>query len=214
MLGDILNIVQQGGGDLVQVVSVGEAARKAFQLGGNTIDFIKGFVGKTQDENLKNIGQKTAEKMAGIAPERMTAPSPSIITPLIEAACQESQEQLQDIWAALLANTLLDHSKKVQKDMIAAVKKFEPIDAIVLKIVAGMPNPTQADNISRQNNRQYLNSGRQPVSIFSDEWEVSLKRLQKLDCISLWAAQPGDPPSGMPNTTAFGRQLLAACTVA
>jgi hypothetical protein len=61
--------------------------------------------------------------------------SPSVAIPLIEGASSETREELQDLWAKLIASAMDPaRSKHVRLELIDAVKRMAPADALILKI--------------------------------------------------------------------------------
>ncbi len=83
--------------------------------------------------NLDKISHKTEEILRERGVEDPEPIAPKALLPALEAASEEIDETLQDMWATLLANTM-DPSKdtSLQQVFIEALKEFEPIDALVL----------------------------------------------------------------------------------
>jgi hypothetical protein len=162
--------------------------------------------------NWQKIWLKAEQLTEEIQPERHTEPSPSVLIPLVDAASRESRDELQDLWAALLANSMLDGGDRVRRDFIEAVAKFEPIDAAVLKIISGVPNPRGWLEF-RDLNRAYIVGERRSHCLSEqDTWEISCRALVDLGCISS-APGVGNAAAEYPVLTPFGRQLLRASMV-
>jgi hypothetical protein len=137
---------------------------------------------------------KTEALLAKIAKERLSEPSPSVIVPLLEAAQNETREELQNMWAALIANCMVDGGRKVRRDFFSAVQRMEPADAVILVLLRGEISDFQRERTSRG---------------FTDvDVDVSLSALKKLDCAR---NEPTGPLGWRP--TSFGLALLEACTV-
>ncbi len=81
--------------------------------------------------HLADLEERTARHLEGIATERLTEPSPSVLIPLLQAAVDEGRPALQALWAALLANAMVDGGKRVRRDYFEAVRQMEPVDALV-----------------------------------------------------------------------------------
>jgi hypothetical protein len=110
--------------------------------------------------------------------------SPNIAAAIIEGAQEESREDLAELWARLLASAMDPvTADNVRHSFIEAVKKMDPVDALVLRYIherkIAVVNPglgreppvnsaTGIENIS-------FATGRRP-----DEIEVSLKHLETL----------------------------------
>jgi hypothetical protein len=60
------------------------------------------------NRNEIRFAAKLVEELAKVSNERRTEPSLSVILPIVEAARDESREEIQDLWVALLANAMLD----------------------------------------------------------------------------------------------------------
>jgi hypothetical protein len=198
-----LAILHEGGQRIIEIVNDGRAGFTIYRLGRKTFDQLRGFVGLKQEENLKVISESAAEKIKGIPIERLSEPSPSVLTPLLEAACQESRTELQDVWAALLANSMLDEGAKVRREYLDVAKKLEPTDMVVLKI---LQQPLPATTPLHPNARGAFNTAKSEENrIGLDNWHVSLRALAQLGLI-----HDAGMPLG-PMLTSFGRMFVAAC---
>ena len=84
-------------------------------------------------ENLARIFQKSKKRLeARNAAHEL--PSPSLLVPLIIAAADESRDELQDMWASLLAAAAdPTRAKAFRLAFIETAKKMDPLDAAVLK---------------------------------------------------------------------------------
>jgi Abortive infection alpha len=73
----------------------------------------------------------------GIEPE---PPSLKLALPILEAAADENHQELQDLWASLLA-AAMDPKRRdwVRQSFIRIVKQMEASDVLVLKIIANKP---------------------------------------------------------------------------
>ena len=103
--------------------------------------------------------------------------SPSLAVPLLEAAIDETREELADLWAKLLAAAMDPKRKQfVRADLISTLRQLEPIDARVLQAVYDQQgvglSPNARDNLA----------GR--LSVSADEILVSLENLTRLGCLA------------------------------
>jgi hypothetical protein len=77
-----------------------------------------------------------AERMATEAGVTPQAVPPKLLFPLLEGASFEENENLHDIWAALLANAASpENAEKVRPGFIAILKQMAPDEAALLKWV-------------------------------------------------------------------------------
>ena len=144
---------------------------------------------KMQQETLRIIHERHAE-------ERMIEPPLSIAKPIMESAADENREELQLLWARLLANAIdPTRADRVRVEFVDTLRKFHPLDAVILR---EMTTPTVA-----QNQQQTADVLRECLDLPQDEILVSLQQLQKLGCIETNIAARF-------SITPFGRQLLAA----
>ncbi|QNT79427.1 Abi-alpha family protein [Entomobacter blattae] len=74
----------------------------------------------------------------GIDINRITDTNPEIIIEILEQAKNESNDELQDLWAKLLITAIVDKGKNFRKQFIEIVKKLNPLDALYLNILYNM----------------------------------------------------------------------------
>lgn len=139
-----------GGGNLVPV---SDEQAKAIQEALKTLQGIGGFLQSTfgtmpQDivgllagdylkvrraENIVKMTEKAKKRLADRGVQNADAP-PSLAIPIIIAAGDESREELQDLWAALLASAAdPNRNRAFRIAFIEAVKAMDAMDAVVLK---------------------------------------------------------------------------------
>ncbi len=128
--------------------------------------------------------------------------SPSIARPLLEAAVDESREELAELWAKLLA-AASDPSRKdrVRLSFVTTLRQMDPLDARVLQALydiypAGFPNQSNGrDALSEQ------------FRVSMDEVLVSFLNLEKLNCLGF---SINDTPKISPMISPTGRLLVEA----
>jgi hypothetical protein len=152
--------------------------------------------------HLAELEANTARILEGIAADRLTEPSPSILIPLLQAAVDEGRRELQALWAAQLANAMVDGGKRVRRDYFEAVRQMEPVDVLVFQfvddLVSANPAVTPSDILN-----QTLTKANQ-AGLSQNDTQISLEALTGLKCILR-------NQFGQPIVTSFGRGLLAAC---
>jgi hypothetical protein len=99
--------------------------------------------------------------------------SPNLAAALIAGAQEEGKEALMELWARLLANAMDPNLNTVRQSFIEAVKKMDPMDAVVLRYILHKEGITlihraDIENISTEIGRH------------SDDVEVSLRHLEGL----------------------------------
>ena len=151
--------------------------------------------------HLAVLEANTAHIVEGIAIERLTEPSPSILIPLMQAAVDEGRSELQGLWAALLANAMVDGGRKVRRDFFEAVKRMEPADALILTVASEIWPRVQGNTAAMAS--QIRDRGRQ-LGMSDNDVQISIDALVALRCFWLNS-------SNQPIVTAFGSALLDAC---
>lgn len=166
------------------------------------------WLSEVRKRNVARLMSKTTKILNGIDNGRISEPSPSVLIPLLQAVTDESREELQDLWAALLANSLLDGGHRVRREFFVVLQQMEPSDAAALKFMARLPPPTRDTGDAAYQSRfaaleAVLNG---PGSL---GFRVSMRALNRLGCVT---------PDGSLNelhtaVSDFGVALLAACEV-
>jgi len=150
-------------------------------------------------ENLARILDKTQERLRA---RRVEAPEPaslSIGLPILSAAADESRDELQDIWARLLAAAADPaRAKSFRLAFIEATKRLDPLDAAVLQGISaaagGAVTPGMRNSLAGE------------VHASRDEIDVSIANLTKLELVYSGRLGSADPA----HITPFGREFLRA----
>ena len=149
-------------------------------------------------EKIEMLWRSTRERLRdrGIAdPE---PPSLKYAIPILQAAADEENEQLQDLWSRLLA-AATDPNRRdaMRQSFIQTVKQMDPMDALVLKAI----HDNGGANWNLSGDEVFIRQ----LNCSTDEALVSLKHLAKLDCISFGGKfGPGRQPYMEP----FGTLLM------
>jgi len=157
--------------------------------------------------NAVKLSQRTEEiiKQRGI--KDTIAMSPSIAIPLLESAQDESRDELQELWARLLANGMdPDRSQSVRISIISIVKSFDPLDAIILeKAFLSSKNGTYCDLVP-------IRSELKPTQ---DEFEISIQNLVRLGCCNRGTTriEGHNTTSEVIEFTPLGREVIKACSL-
>jgi hypothetical protein len=148
-----------------------------------------------QDWYARRVSQKLRER--NLKDEELKAVPPNIAVALLEAAQDESRDELKEIWASLLANAMdPNRTSRVRLEFIGTLKQLNPLDALVLRELAATPNMSP-------NSREFL-SGR--LNVNRDEIVVSSQHLVKLGCIEVSTTDKGNY-----GVLSYGKLLLRAC---
>lgn len=179
------------------IEEVAKTAGKGLDLAGQAGGYAASIVGRTPGDfigfvfgdrlfhwrvrQLAALQQKTNEillKRAVADPEQ----NPSIEVPLLEAAIDESREELVSLWAKLWA-AAMDPQRKavVRRSLIDVVKKMEPIDAAIFATILSDP---QAFGGIGEPGKISAGLRKHGFSYPDDETRVSIEALVGLNLIS------------------------------
>jgi hypothetical protein len=191
-LADLGTTVVEEGGQLARYIGrvLGTAPEDAVGLViGDPLHAIRTAAALKYDEWITRL-----HRNRGVTPEPV---SPSLAIPLLRAAYDETRPVLQELWAHLIAAAMdPQRANRVRRSFIDTVQRFDPLDALLLKVLGEMP-----ENVSFLSN---LNPTQFNVS--RDEFEISTSNLYDLRCLTI---PPIDPLSRL---TSYGRELVRACS--
>jgi Abortive infection alpha len=144
-------------------------------------------------ERIAILWKKTRERLRETDP-----PSLKYAIPILQAAADEENEELQDLWSRLLAAAMdPNRQNSMRQSFIQAVKQLDPLDALVLKAIR--------DNGSGP----WVPNGRSAVAsklnCSVDEVRVSFDHLAELGCI-YFTDSTGARIT--PNLSSFGTLLM------
>jgi hypothetical protein len=199
----------RGGG---QVFPISDEQAKALQEAFKTLQGLGGFLKKTfgtvpEDlvgllggdllkvrrlENLARITEKARERLKARRVDDTEPPSISILLPIIVAAADEDRDELQDIWARLLAaGADPARAKSFRLAFVDAIKQMDPLDAAVLGAVGnGIIDGNKEGSLANQMHQS------------RDEIEVSIANLVRLELLGQTRT------GGSKFISAFGREFL------
>ena len=152
---------------------------------------------------------------AGITPH--TVP-PKILFPLLEGASFEEDENLHDMWAALLANAAsLDNSTKVEASFIAILKQISPDEAKLLQWFMEFKR-TEFSIVQSVVNEYMKTAGiSNAISVQRcfdalESYQLIRRAYFNIDSEGLIAPSFSEPLPSLPTMTDRGRAFLEACT--
>jgi len=153
----------------------------------------------SRERNLDAIARKTKKILADRNLET-TVPIPEqIAIPLLEFARGETRDEMQDLWARLLANTM-DPARRddVRPEFVRALERFHPIDALILEKMAEEPQYSQTRTLAER------------LKVRESSLIVSLANLVSEKCVrTMKTPQLSDEPYYA--IAGFGLELLLAC---
>jgi hypothetical protein len=142
---------------------------------------------------------KSQERLRARGVEAKEPASLSITLPIIVAAANESRDDLQDLWARLLAASVdPTRAKSFRIAFIDVAKRMDPLDAAALRSAQEQAAGAVIDIEIRRRISGHLKSS-------LDEIDVSFRNLAKLELV-----QPVTMNQVEVNLTSFGREFLRA----
>jgi Abortive infection alpha len=147
---------------------------------------------RVKAKRLERIGmlwQRTRERLRDQGISDPEPPSLKYAIPILQAAADEENEELQDLWSRHLA-AAMDPKRRdaMRQSFVQAVKQMDPMDVLVLRAIhrngAMMWAPNGRDVIAGK------------LKCSSDEVAVSIEHLAELQCIILSTDQPRLKPFG------------------
>lgn len=95
----------------------------------------------------------------------MQEPSVSVVLPMLQTAADEAREELQDLWAALLANAMQKKGASVRRVYFDLVRRFEPADAVLLSVVTDERSFSEEEDILFQSTQRWIPVSESLVSL-------------------------------------------------
>jgi Abortive infection alpha len=146
-------------------------------------------------ERLAKLWIEAKKHLAEQGFEEPAPANPKVVLPILAAAADENSDELQDLWARLLAAAMNpNRSRQARLGFTDALKKLDPLDAVVLVWLrdhGGGTNMSDRNKIAEE------------LGVSRDEVDVSLTNLVKTEfAISL------GPDGGMIALRPFGREFL------
>jgi hypothetical protein len=122
--------------DIVKLA--GGAGAYLAKIFGSILENVLGYYGGDwlQHKRLRHLavlGAETQRVLESVDVKRITEPNPAVLIPLLQAAADEAESELQAMWAALLANAMLDGGGRVRRTYIEVLRTLDPADILVLK---------------------------------------------------------------------------------
>ncbi|HXQ52211.1 MAG TPA: Abi-alpha family protein [Stellaceae bacterium] len=155
---------------------------------------------QVRTRNCIRLAHRTGEILAGRGVKETVALSATIALPLLAAAQDEGREEMQEMWARMLANAMSPAKAETMRlEFVDALRRLHPRDTQILQKMSestAQLGPSSRDHFA----------GRLKISVHAAD--VALHNLERVRCI-----KPGGPGSLSYYMTAFGHELIGACTV-
>lgn len=141
--------------------------------------------------------------------------APTFLLPLLEHAGVEADDDLQDVWAEMLANAADANSDTERRTaFIGILKELSIFDVKILSLIHEIA-PTTENGIVYTGNfpdsKSQKDDGHRP-SLTREDVAVSLGNLARLGCISLSPAIGGVMVSTHVQLTPLGKAFIKSCT--
>jgi hypothetical protein len=178
--------------DIVQSMSPAIASTYGFIIGDH--------INAARERQLDSLARKTKKILRERNLQEEREIPEQVAVPLLEAAQGETREELQDIYAALLANAMDPRfSNDVRPEFITTVKDLQPLDAAVLRFAKESYLTKEKRRFNQGELADALKDQR-PTAI-----ELSLNHLIKLGCINKHSQ------NGVIVLSPYGYEFMVAC---
>ena len=152
-----------------------------------------------RDRRLDQITRKTKKILKDRKLSETAEVAEQIAIPLLEAAQGEPRDEMQDLWARLLANAM-DPSRRndVRPEFIEVLTRLQPNDALVLNSMRQIPEGDAVDAATIA----------PPLKLRGASVRVSMSKLATEGCLKQLVSNQGEYYM----RTSFGDELLLACS--
>lgn len=142
--------------------------------------------------NLDAINRKRQDKIESRGVTDVLQPPEDIAIPALEAAQGETRDEMQELWASLLANAMdPQRAANVRPEFIQTVRQLQPLDAKILIIMKALPEGQWLSTVTITGHR-------------ASAVKVSVAHLLSLNC-----ATPGSGGTLL-RPTDYGTELMFA----
>lgn len=168
-------------------------------------------------EGRARLAERTQKFMSDRGLTAATRPVlPTFLVPLLECATIESDDDLQDRWARMLANAA-DANSKVEPRVayIAMLKEMTPLDVLIMSTLhATVPAARWAhlETYSLPSAAIVREKAGGEIKDPSPDVEVSLGNLSRLGCLTPASVMGGYDHFGLVKLTELGTRFVKACS--
>lgn len=142
-------------------------------------------------ENIAEMMNKAKKKLESWGIEDIEPASLTVAIPILHGAADESREEIQDLWARLLAAAMTpSRARYLRQGFTEVIKKMDPLDALIL-LEQGSEKTTELAQTLKQ------------LNVSSDQYIISLENLQEL---KICLPSPADKTKY--RLSPFGREFL------
>jgi hypothetical protein len=128
------------------------ALRPVTEIAEDALGILGGdWLSEIRARNRAKLKSRTEEILRDRDAEPTANPSPSVVTPLLSVAQDESRDELIEIWASLLASAIDPKTQsRYRREFLNIARQLEPLDAAVLRAIANFAEPPpQRSGLSR-----------------------------------------------------------------
>jgi hypothetical protein len=142
-------------------------------------------------QNIAEMMNKAKKKLESWGVEDSEPASLTVAIPILQGAADESREEIQDLWARLLAAAMTpSRARYLRQGFAEVIKKMDPLDALIL-LEQGSEKISDLTQTLKQ------------LNVSSDQYIISLENLQELKiCL------PNPSDKSKYRLSPFGREFL------
>ncbi len=185
------------------LISALDALRKISDAPGDVQRLLKGLFALRQqlrERNLLSFAKKLMGRMSQKKEPSLRHVPEDLTLAVLEAAADESDDEIQDLWAGLLTTAMDPTSRhKTRKIFISILRSMDPVDAPVLRLLVSRFR--QEETVELANLSELLQQAAGTAHSESDV-RLSLDNLARLGCLSYVDARGGGFSLGIPGNPA------------
>lgn len=170
-------------------------------------------------ERQVRLSVRADEFLRQLGLESPTRPVPmKLAIPLIQAASLEEDNDLQDLWAALLANAANASSPiEIQRSYVSILEQLTPLETKILDRIYSLPfDQSQHDGVITEHLPESARTAEEGDTRTDNPSEavcIALSNLQRLGCLRMGITMGNGEVPAWVNPTMLGRAFVRACTI-
>lgn len=137
--------------------------------------------------------------------------------PLLQGASLEDNDDLQDLWAKLLVNSVSDKGIELKRVYIDILERLSPLEAKIIQKIYSLPfDENQHKHIITYLLPEFIDvqsdESKETPPLKNSEVELALINLARIGCISPVKTIGGGEIYSIINLTLLGKKFYEACT--
>ncbi|MEZ5834099.1 MAG: Abi-alpha family protein [Dongiaceae bacterium] len=167
---------------------------------------------------MASLEARTIQHLKTLGYDAPPCPVPlKVLVPLLQSATLEEDDDLQDIWAALLANASTPElGDTISVSFVDMLKCMGPLDVKILSVIYLAKSGSPKDVFVTQDlpaKTEVYNGVDKPRGLPDLATQASIWNLVRLGCLTAESSSSGSRKAIFVALTALGERFVEACTV-